>query len=466
MRVISFLSLSVIFFMSLTLYPHAYAEDLKSDVNITENDRILILAPHPDDETIGTCGVIQEALKQNAKVKVVCYTNGDSNELAFIVYEKRITFRKGEFLHMGEVRRKETVQAMVSLGLKQTDLAFLGYPDFGTLEIFTKYWGDVTPYKSMLPRVSKVSYPEAMSPDAPYVGDSILKDIEKIILNFRPTKIFVSHPGDTNRDHKSLYLFTQVALWDLEGKIKPPQVLPYIIHVVRWPLPRGYHPDITLEPPASLAGCGIAWHSLKLTDEEIKTKRNTTSFYRSQNASNPKYLFTFSRSNELFGDFPALKLNSTKKDSGEIDWQDLEVRYNPEAVDPENKKDAENSIVPDTAYAVSEAKLLVRFQLKRNIAKDLGVSIFLIGYNYATDFSKMPKLYIRVDSLGLHVTDKKKPIEVKDIEIEAQDHIFILKVPLRLLGDPDRIFSCARTHPNELPLDEISWRVLYLEKEK
>jgi len=437
----------------------AAAEDAKGAINFTKDDRILILAPHPDDEAIGACGVIQKALKKNARVKVACYTNGDSNELAFIVYEKRLTFRKGEFLHMGEVRRRETVRAMVSLGLKPEDIVFLGYPDFGTLEIFTKYWGKVIPYKGLFTRVSKVSYPEAMSPSAPYVGESVLKDIEKIILNFKPTKIFVSHPADVNRDHRSLYLFLQVALWDLEGKIKPPQILPYIIHVVRWPLPRGYHPDMTLEPPDSLADSGITWHSLKLTDEEIRIKRDTTSFYRSQNASNPKYLFTFSRRNELFGDFPVIKMNA--QNPGEIVWHDLETVQNI-AIDPENKKDAENNILPDVAYAAKDDRLLVRFQLRGKIEKNLEVSVFLIGYNPKINFSEMPKIYVKVDTLGVHIRDKKKPLQVKDVESEAQGNIFILKIPFSLLGNPDRILTCARTHPNVMALDETSWRVLYL----
>ena len=448
-----------IFCIFLISASSARAEDAKDGINFTKNDRVLILAPHPDDETIGTAGVIEKALKQDAKVRVVCYTNGDSNELSFIVYEKRLTFRKGEFLHMGEVRRKETMRAMVSLGVKPEDIIFLGYPDFGTLEIFTKYWGKVTPYKGLFTRVSKVSYPEAMSPGAPYTGESVLKDIEKIILNFKPTKIFVSHPSDVNRDHRSLYLFLQVALWDLEGKIKPPQVLPYIIHVVRWPIPRGYHPDMALEPPDSLADSGITWHSLKLTDEEIKIKRDTTSFYRSQNASNPKYLFTFSRSNELFGDFPVIKMNM--QNTAETVWHDLETIQNIK-IDPEHKKDAENSIIPDVAYAAKDDRLLVRFQLGKKIENNLDVSIFLIGYNLKINFSEMPKIYIKVDTLGVHIIDKKQPLQVKDVEFDTQGNILILKIPFSLLGNPDRILTCAKTHPNVLALDETSWRVLYL----
>jgi len=238
----------VIFSIFLGLRFPAFAEEAAvNEISFNENDKILILAPHPDDEAIGACGVIEKALKKNAKVKVVCYTNGDSNELSFIVYEKRITFRKGEFLHMGEVRRRETMWAMVSLGVRPENIIFLGYPDFGTLEIFTKYWGNVTPYKGLFTKVSKVSYREAMSMNAPYVGESILKDIEKIILDFKPTKIFISHPGDVNRDRRSLYLFLQVALWNLEGKVESPQIFPYIIHVARWPMPRGYHPELELK---------------------------------------------------------------------------------------------------------------------------------------------------------------------------------------------------------------------------
>ena len=74
-----------------------------------KNERVLILAPHPDDEVIGCAGVIQQALKAGARVKVVYLTNGDHNELAFIVYEKRITVRQGEFVHMGKVRQEESI---------------------------------------------------------------------------------------------------------------------------------------------------------------------------------------------------------------------------------------------------------------------------------------------------------------------------------------------------------------------
>jgi len=43
-----------------------------------DSERILILAPHPDDETLGCGGTIQKALLQGKTVKVVFLTSGDS----------------------------------------------------------------------------------------------------------------------------------------------------------------------------------------------------------------------------------------------------------------------------------------------------------------------------------------------------------------------------------------------------
>ena len=101
------------------------AQDVKPMQEFTASDRILILAPHPDDEVMATGGVIQKALKANAKVKVLFLTNGDHNEPAFIVYEKRLTMRKGEFIHMGQVRREESLEALKRLGLAEKNCVFL-----------------------------------------------------------------------------------------------------------------------------------------------------------------------------------------------------------------------------------------------------------------------------------------------------------------------------------------------------
>ncbi|MGE5197772.1 MAG: PIG-L deacetylase family protein, partial [Deltaproteobacteria bacterium] len=283
---------------------------------ITQNDRILILAPHPDDEAIACAGLIQNAVAAGAQVHVVYLTNGDSNQLAFIIYEKRLTFRKGEFIHMGEVRRAEAVKAMQSLGLKESDLTFLGYPDFGSFAIFTSHWQGAKPFKSLLTRVTSVPYKTNLSFGAPYKGESVLKDLESLIRKYQPSKIFVSHPADTNADHKALYLFLQVALSDLSGKFPEPKVYPYLVHCVKWPSPRRYHPELWLSPPEQLMDSQVKWFRYILSRQQLDKKHKTILLYKSQTESSAFYLLAFARGNELFGDYPSVELKLPDVTSG------------------------------------------------------------------------------------------------------------------------------------------------------
>ncbi|MEI6861832.1 MAG: PIG-L family deacetylase, partial [Verrucomicrobiota bacterium] len=44
--------------------------------------RVTVLAPHPDDEALGTGGLIQQALARGAAVRVVLLTDGAPNNPA------------------------------------------------------------------------------------------------------------------------------------------------------------------------------------------------------------------------------------------------------------------------------------------------------------------------------------------------------------------------------------------------
>src|SRR5262249_5287881 len=52
-------------------------------------DRIMVLAPHPDDDVLGCGGIIQQAVQTRLPLRVLFLTYGDSNEWSFMVYEKR-----------------------------------------------------------------------------------------------------------------------------------------------------------------------------------------------------------------------------------------------------------------------------------------------------------------------------------------------------------------------------------------
>src|ERR1041385_2797675 len=186
--------------MVISNHPSCAASTEPSTLDLQAQDRILIVAPHPDDETIAAAGVIQEAVSRKIPVRVVYLTNGDSNQLSFLFYRKQFVFGSRRAVAMGELRRQEAVNAMHSLGLTEDQLIFLGYPDYGTLSIFKKFWHTNRPYRGSLTRATAVPYRDSLTPQAPYAAESILTDFKKVLKDFEPTKIIINHPADDNAD--------------------------------------------------------------------------------------------------------------------------------------------------------------------------------------------------------------------------------------------------------------------------
>jgi LmbE family N-acetylglucosaminyl deacetylase len=430
---------------------------------LKKSDRVLILAPHPDDEAIGCAGVIQQALRVGANVHVAYLTNGDHNQVSFIVYEKRLTIKKAEFIHMGEVRRQEAVKAMKLLGLNESNLIFLGYPDFGTFTIFCKYWQSKKPYKSLLTRITSVPYKENLSFGSPYTAESILTDLKKVLLAYKPNKIFVSHPVDTNPDHKSFYLFLQVALLDLEKDLLKPEVYPYLVHCVGWPLPRHYHPELALLPPEKLSGIQINWLSLNLSKEESVKKYEAINCYKSQTLSAAFYLLAFARNNELFGDFPEIALKR------QASFNEQPVLFSGHSkmfadyrfgVFSDAEKLAESKGESD--YSITDNYLLIRIRKAKEIHNKLSVQIYLFGYSIKTPFALMPKINIIVQYDRLKVIDGKRVIKPEGVSVKIEPEELILKVPLSVLGDPSVILSSIKSYNWPLIVHATGFRKLVI----
>ena len=89
---------------------------------------VLIFAPHPDDEVIGTGGVIQQALETARRVRVVFATNGDGSKKAASALLQKAVLSLGEddFVHLARRRQQEAIAADLKLGLSSSDLVFPG----------------------------------------------------------------------------------------------------------------------------------------------------------------------------------------------------------------------------------------------------------------------------------------------------------------------------------------------------
>jgi LmbE family N-acetylglucosaminyl deacetylase len=410
-----------------------------------KDERVLILAPHPDDESIACAGIIQKALGAGARVKVVYLTNGDHNEFAFIVYEKRLVMRQGEFIHLGKLRQKESTAAMKFLGLSEKDLVFLGYPDYGTFEIFCKYWFTASavtpkPFRDRLTRISRVPYKDSPSYGAKYYGENILSDLTKQILDYQPDKIFVSHPADVNVDHKTLYLFLQVALSDLEARLAKPKIYPYLVHCVGWPKPRYYHPELRLYPPDKFIDSRLDWLISDLSPEWLDKKYRSILFYKSQTQSSAFYLFSFARKNELFSDYPELELEPLETLAGKhkliVATQDQKA----------------------VSYNLESNYFILRLKRPQKLSGRFGVMLYVFGYSKNTPFARMPKLRIITRGNKCAVFSSKDRVINSGVLLDFNKGSLIFKIPLKLLGQPDYALTALKAYYGNLPVDVVVFR--------
>ena len=399
-------------------------------MQLGEGDRILVLAPHPDDEVLGAGGVLREAVRRGLPTRVVFLTNGDSNEWSFLAYRKRPVILPRAVLAMGTMRRQEALAATEALGVPARDVSFLGYPDYGTLAIWRDHWGARPPDRGRLTRATAVPYPTAYRPGAPFKGEEILADLEAILRDFRPTRIFVSHPADRHPDHAALYLFTRVALWDLQGQVAA-TVHPFLVHYPGWPAEKGFHPGEELAPPPKLLA-GFRWQTRELTGEDVDAKRQALAAHHTQYGYSASRLLPFVRGNELYGD---LAVPALVPGGAAVDLQDLTVR-----------------IVKD--------QLEIAASLAQPLQEKSAVTLYAFGYRPDRPFGGMPKLAIRVGPHAWTVRDQERLLPRATVQVSTGSRRLVARIPLAALGDPRRLFLRAQTGTPRASLGQTPWWVV------
>lgn len=123
--------------------------DCRADVAI---NRIMVFAPHPDDDVLGCGGSILKHRKKGRQVKVVYLTSGEAGSPAF--------YSNG----LNTVREEEAAQALHLLEV--ADPVFLGLPD-GGIEV-----------------------------DTPNLNAVVM-----LLRRERPDMVYLPHARDVHRDH-------------------------------------------------------------------------------------------------------------------------------------------------------------------------------------------------------------------------------------------------------------------------
>ncbi len=181
---------------------------------IAQGKTIVILAPHPDDETLCCTGVIYDALQQGNTVKIVVVTNGDS-------YETGTSF--------GYLRQAESVAGMALMGVSEQNIIFMGYGDQALQSLYqstspatviTSAAGQTQTYANR--GLGGVSYHQYLY-GAPglYNRQTILGDMEAMLQNLQPSDVYTTSLWDDHPDHAGTFQFVVEALLALRRQGVP-----------------------------------------------------------------------------------------------------------------------------------------------------------------------------------------------------------------------------------------------------
>ena len=160
---------------------------------------LLVIAPHPDDESLATGGLIQRALAQGARVHIVFVTDGDNNPWPQRLLEHRLRIGVRERERWAARRRNEIQHALHELGAKAAIVHRLQWPDGGvTSRLIDGTAASIAQWRALLAEIG-------------------------------PTLLGLPDLGDSHPDHSALHALLELVLNTMPAAQRP-QCLCYLLH--------------------------------------------------------------------------------------------------------------------------------------------------------------------------------------------------------------------------------------------
>lgn len=284
----------------------------------TAATRLMVFAPHCDDETLGCAGLIQRTLTAGGSVRTVLFTNGDSFRTAVECQAHSLSVTPDDYVRFATFRQQESKAALGNLGVSAHEVLFLGYPDQGLRSLWNDHWMPDSLYISATTRCASAPYPNIQTPNTAYCGANVLRDVRECLRAYHPNLVTVTHPAEDHGDHAAAAAFVARALQELRADpaestwARNTRIEYYLIHRGDWPPSVDATPDhlaaSPLTPPVEMTRTDTRWTTLPLTAEQQRVKRKSVDLYPSQTAMMAPFLHAFVRPNELYGTLPELHL--------------------------------------------------------------------------------------------------------------------------------------------------------------
>lgn len=160
----------------------------------------MVLAPHPDDESLGTGILLQRAVANGAAIRIVYVTDGDDNAWPQRALDRKWRLNSVDRRRWGKRRRRESLAALKELGVDATSARFLGFPD------------------QKLTRLLLCA------------GDQTSARIAQFIKAWAPTDVVLPSCADTHPDHSALAILARYAIAKFVPADQAPLQWSYIVH--------------------------------------------------------------------------------------------------------------------------------------------------------------------------------------------------------------------------------------------
>ena len=307
-------------YFGLTLLVMSACAAHELPLQVGKGERLLVLSPHPDDETISSAGLIKRVLEKGGSVRTVVVTSGDAYVDAVIQETGKRHPSPGDYLKFGETRLEESRRAAQIVGNGFVHLDLLGFSDGSIYASLVSHWRRNNPMRSAYTGFDHVPYRLAEDRGYAQDGQDLLKELVAILLETKPTLIAFPDVMEDDSDHAGLGMFALLAVHDwLAYPVNlhtNPRLLAYLVH---WPhgWPKGSDWGIAedwsnqkMRLPDDLPLRGHSRVCLNLLTPEILLKRKAMAQYATQQRIMADFLSAFVRSSECFTLLKANNANS------------------------------------------------------------------------------------------------------------------------------------------------------------
>jgi LmbE family N-acetylglucosaminyl deacetylase/uncharacterized iron-regulated protein len=265
-------------------------------------ERLLVFAPHPDDEVLGAAGLTQRVLANGGSVETWFVTAGDGFEAAARALAGRSDVHAPDYSALGRARIAEAQRAADRLGVNRGDLHVLGFPDGELDALLTRHDSCETPLTAAHTGATHAPYVESR-PASKYCGQQLRASLLGALRAFRPSLVVFSDPHDAHSDHAALgrEVVRAVAAYQREQPNSRVRALGYLVHWTGWP-PDSATPNAAQNQPLQLPAAASPEHQvcLTLSAHELARKAEALREHATQRAVIGTFLDSFVRQTECF----------------------------------------------------------------------------------------------------------------------------------------------------------------------